>query len=150
MDPYLCFEWFRIQVAPSIESLCCILFSHLNLHPPYQTSQKCWGPLLKCTSLKPKVPQWTFTAEDYRHKHSTILCTSVQLCPPQLVIGQAPETHTHTHLRCVSLPRLNPTTTTTNLIRPESCKPLCHICRLVGTDASLLTLFQPFQIFMNY
>lgn len=36
---------------------------------------------------------------------------------------------------------LNPTTTTTHLIRLESCKPFCQI---------LLTLFQPFQIFMNF
>lgn len=95
--------------------------------------------------------QCTFTAKSYREQSASThsLRTSVQLRPPfpQLLIGQAQDTHAP-EARC--LLRLKPTTTTTNLIRLESRKPFLPYYRLDDIEAVLLTLFQPFQIFMNY
>lgn len=123
----------------SLEFLCCKLLPHVNICTSYQIISKHYSSFNCSLSWKPGVHQCTLMVKGYRHgEQSTFLRTSVQLCPPFPQLQWLDK-----HRKCASLLRFNPTTTTTNLIKLESCKPYHRL-------AVLLTLFQPFQIFVNY
>lgn len=119
--------------------------THVNTHI-FQTFHKHWA-----TFLKLYLPWKTRSTPVHIYqiqRTSIFLRTSVQLCPPFPQLHWFDKRRRCTHLRCAGLLRLNPTTTTTNLIRLERCKPFCHI--ILYILAVLLTIFQPFQICMNY
>ena len=96
-----------VCVMSGLESLFCIFFIQ---------------PIIKCTLLwKLQVHECTFTVKDfiYTSMHRRSALPTFPTPPDWTSRGDA-------RLRRVSLLILIPTTTTTNLIRLDSCKPFFH------------------------